>query len=932
MEPDAAAVRPAAAESAAPKLTRGCTRAPASSTLGLMVAGPEVRHEDLPGSRLQTPWAREASEVARELAVDIERGLNAAEARRRLQRFGGNRLQEARPERWWRILLRQGQSLIVVLLAAAAVAAFLFGETLEAAAILAVIALNAAIGFATELRAVRSMEALGRLVARRTRVRRDGRILVVPVEQLVSGDVVLVEGGDRVPADLRVLAASKLEADESALTGESVPVAKGPPAVAAEAPLAERTCLLYSGTVITRGSGEAVVVATGMNTELGAIVEMVHGAADEKTPLERRLDRLGRVLLAASVAIGAVLVGVGIATGRDVLLMVETGIAMIVAAIPEGLPVVATIALARGMRRMAQRRAIVRRLAAVETLGSTGLILTDKTGTLTENRLAVRELLVSGGRVVLTGEAATDGAIDPRLREAIDASVRVSTLCNNATLASEDNGGDPLEVALLRFGRRFGVEREALVADWPERREEAFDADTRLMATFHERSGEVLVAVKGAPEVVVAASTHATSGAHDEPLDETARALWIERSERMAASGMRVLAVASKRVCGDTDAPYERLTLHGLLGLEDPPRTDVRAAIDACRGAGVETVIVTGDQPQTAVAIANAVGVAAEDTAAIDGSSLPRLDKLGDREAERIATARVFARVTPRQKLELIRLFRAQGRVVAMTGDGVNDAPALREADIGVAMGRRGTQVACEAADIVLQDDAFATIPFAIAEGRAIFSNIRKLVSYLLSCNLSEIAIVSLGTLLGIGLPLLPLQLLFLNLVTDVFPALALGVGRGAAHVMKTPPRPASEPLLTAERWWSIAGAAVAMTLGTLGAYLGAERGLGIGSDAAVTVSFLTLATAQLLHVFHQRAAGSGPLRNEITGNPWVWGALALCGGLLAIAGTVPGAAAVLHLAPIGGRGVALVLGASVATHLAGGLSRGLAGRTAAHA
>jgi Ca2+-transporting ATPase len=874
-------------------------------------------------------WARPADQVADQLDVTPEEGLSEPEIRRRRAEVGPNELREHERVALWDILANQFKSLIIGLLVAAALVAFLVGDVLEGWAVVVVIVINTAIGFGTELRAVRSMEALRELGHVDVRVRRDGQTQVVPAEALVPGDVVLLDGGDVVTADVRIVTASKLRADESALTGESVPVDKDAAPVPEATPLAERHSMLYKGTAVTRGRGVGVVVETGMRTELGGISALVEAAASEATPLEDRLAELGRKLIVATLlVIGAVAAG-GVLTGKALVLMVETGLALAVAAIPEGLPIVATIALARGMRRMARRNALVRRLASVETLGATGIICTDKTGTLTENRMTVRCWAYPDAKVELNG-AALDPAQNDRLRAALE----VGVLCTSASYdpASDTATGDPMEGALLRAGAAAGCTRTALEEKQPRVAEEAFDADVKMMATVHEAEDGYRVAVKGAPEAVLDAATHQARPDGPAPLDDAARAVWRDRNEGLAADGLRVIALAEKTVDRPDAPPYRDLTLLALVGLYDPPRDDVQGAIEACRDAGIEVVMITGDQSATARGIARAVGLVDRDDApVIHGREMGAFEALPDAERRRWLDARLFARATPSQKLDLIALHQAEGRIVAMTGDGVNDAPALKKADIGIAMGRRGTQVAREAADMVLRDDAFSTIVAAVEQGRVIFRNIRRFVYYLMSCNVGEVALVGLATALGTRLPILPLQILFLNLVTDVFPALALGVGEGDASTMRRSPRDPAEPVLGRRHWVGIVGYGAVFAGAGLGALLWASRGLGLQGDAAVTVSFLTLAFAQLWHVFNMRDVHASPFRNDVTRNRYVWGALALCTGLLVAATYVPGVAqvlsleaptaagwgvvAVMSLLPLGAGQVALALRARFGRH-----------------
>ena len=872
--------------------------------------------------------------------MDRTRGLDAGEVARRVERFGPNMLREAQRRSGWQVLVAQFRSLLVALLAVAALLSALFGQWVEALAVVVVLVLNAAIGFMTELRAVRSMEALRSLGRVHATVRRDGGLDTVEADALVPGDIVLVEGGDVVTADVRLLQASKLQANESMLTGESLPAGKRAEPVAEDAPLAERACMLYKGTSISRGSGEGVVVATGMQTELGRISQLVAEAEDETTPLERRLDLLGQRLVWVTLGVAVVIALTGLIAGKPWLLILETAIALAVATVPEGLPIIATITLARGMRRMAERNALVNRLSAVETLGATSVIFSDKTGTLTENRMAVAGLWLAEGRARPSEQEdgfTLDGAPAdlerlPHLREALE----VAALCNNASLGggSGQGVGDPLEVALLVAAASVGVTRDALLRDQPEVREVAFDPDTKMMGTLHEAApggarARYRVAVKGAPESVLEACTRVAHAGGERTLDPDERATWEERNRELARSGLRVLTLAGRSEDREDAELYRDLTLLALVGLEDPPRQDVRSAIDGCRRAGIRVVMVTGDQAVTAASIGEAVGLTDGRPKVLAGRDMVRLlggarTIAGTADDDALFDADILARVSPEQKLELIRRYQERGAIVAMTGDGVNDAPALKKADIGVAMGLRGTEVAREAADMVLKDDAFGTIVEAVKQGRIIFDNIRAFVLYLLSCNLSEILVIGAASALGAPLPLLPLQILFLNLVTDVFPALALGAGDGAPDILARPPRDPAEPVLAARHWRSVSGYALLITVAVLGAFALALGSLGLSRTEAVTVSFLTLAFAQLWHVFDMREPGSPLLVNEITRNPWVWGALALCTALLLVAVALPGARDVLQIAWLDAPSWALVATASLAPTLVGQAGKAL--------
>lgn len=871
-------------------------------------------------------------EVLNAFGVDLAQGLNSQQVQRQRQKYGWNRLKQKKQRGAWSILIDQFKSPIIALLAVAAVLAFAFQEWIEGIAVVIAIALNAIIGFTTELRAVKSMESLQALSKVKAKVRRGGQVRQIDADQLVPGDIVLLEEGDLVPADIRLVKASKLQADESALTGESLPVSKDTTPAEPDLPLAEQTNRLFKGTAITRGSAEGIVTATGMETELGHISEMAEQAGGEQTPLEKRLDQLGRRLIWVTLGIALVVALVGIVQGRDLVLMVETAIALSVAAVPEGLPIVATVALARGMWRMAQQNALINRLSAVETLGSTSIVCTDKTGTLTQNRMAVSQIVTESGSVQVEGDQNAqfqlDGeTINPHEQDALRQLLQVGVLCNNAELPDMGNTekviGDPMEVALLEVGRKAAMERPDLRDRLPETREVAFDPEIMMMATFHGMEAGYWVAVKGAPEAVLAKCTHYWTAAGQQPLEAAARDRWKQRLQETAESGLRVLAFAAKTVDSSDVEPYRDLTWLGIVGLEDPPREGVKAAIQACHRAGVRVIMVTGDQPITARKIGLAVGLVGEQEAkALPGKSLKPLDDLTQQKRQELQQVSIFARVSPEQKLNLIALHQADGAIVAMTGDGVNDAPALQKADIGVAMGQRGTQVAQEAADMVLQDDAFSTIEMAIAQGRAIFRNIRQFTLYLLSGNTGEIFAVALTSLFNAPLPLLPLQILYINAVNDVFPALALGFGEGDELMMQRPPRKGNEAVLTQRHWTEIVLYGLLIAGATLGAFAIALQVWQFNDTQAVTVSFMTLAFARLWHILNMRSSGSGLIKNEVVYNPYVWGALVICTGILLAAVYVPVLSDALGTTGLAPRAWGLVLGASLIPVILGQMGR----------
>lgn len=840
-------------------------------------------------------WTRDGADVARALDADPRAGLSREEAAARLERYGRNEMAEEEGTSLLALAARQFTSPIVGVLLAAGAVAGIAGEVVEAVAVLIAVLVNAVIGFVTERRAMQSVESLRELGRTSALVRRGGRQVEVDAAEVVPGDVVVLEEGDIVPADLRVLEAANLQVDEAPLTGESAPQVKGPDPVADDTPLAERTSMAWKGTRVTVGSGEGVVVATGAATQIGEVATMVEEADDGgDTPLEQQLDRLGRALLVAVAVVGVVVAVAGILVGQPVQRMVETAIALAVAAVPEGLPLVATLALARGVVRMSRRNALVKRLSAVETLGSARMVFTDKTGTLTTGEMTVSVL-------------ATDGT-DTSPAEASDgtsqAALLVGALCGNAELDDEDGGtGDPMELALQRAAVEAGLgRREDLLQSAPERREVAFDRETKMMATIHDHpggeglpDGALLVAVKGAPGAVVERCTEGPDGA---PLDDDGRERWLERQREMAGQGLRVLAVAA-RGGDDADAdPYADLRLLAMVGLLDPPREATAQAVADCHSAGVDVVMVTGDQPATAAAIARQVGLVEDGDRpeVVRGRDMPPADEWDEATKDRLSRTRVFARLDPRQKLDLVNLAQARGAVVGMTGDGVNDAPALKKADIGIAMGEKGTQVARDAADIVLQDDAFETIVAAIREGRTIFENIRRFVVYLLSGNLGEIIAVTLAAVGGFLLPLLPLQILYINLVGDVFPASALGVVKGDDQVLHRPPRDPGQAILDRSRWQATVGWAVLIATATLATFAWALGPAGLEDEEAVTVAFLTFVIARLVHVFNMRAPDEGVVDNPVVRSPAIWGALAISFGLMVAAVAVAPLADVLQL------------------------------------
>lgn len=887
------------------------------------------------------PWAQKWERVCRALDVSPESGLSPQEVAHREEEFGKNKLEEREQESVWSILFRQFTSMIMAVLFAAVVLSFAFGRWVDGTAIMFAILINAGIGFVTELRAVRTMEALMRMDVTHVRVKRGERSEEVDSRDLVPGDIVTVESGDIAAADMRVIESNGLTVNESALTGESVSATKRPDPVSKDAPLAERDSMLFKGTTITKGSGLAVVVSTGMATEMGAVSTLVQEARSERDPLKQGLDRLASRLVRAIVVVAAVAGAAGVLAGKDLLLMIETAVALFVAAVPEGLPIVSTVALAYGMKRMAERNALVRRLSAVQTLGSTTVVFTDKTGTLTENRMSVREYRFDRHRVEVTGdqEGHETRFADPVRSEEIDVSdtgtlksmLLTGVLCNNASVEQEQPVGEPMEIALLAAGEKVAMKRSELLEKMPELREVSFDPELKMMATFHRDDQGVLEAVKGAPSEVLRVSSSVAAEEGTRELDQEQRDYWQEQTRELASRGMRVLGLATRRPDSENVEPYEGLIFLGLVGMVDPVRESVKKPIETCREAGVRVIMVTGDQKETAVAVGEQLGMLEGGPPVFHGNDLTASEKLDEERRAELRKGAIFARVGPKQKLDLISLHQSSGGVVAMTGDGVNDAPALKKADIGVAMGKRGEPVAKDAADIVLQDDQFPTIIMAIEQGRAIFNNIRNFVVYMVSGNIGEILIVFLASVVGAPLPLFPLQILYINIVNDIFPAIALAVSQGSGTEMHRPPRDPSERIMTPAHWraTSIFGLLIALPVLSVFAYAVAVEE--VVHERAATMTFLSIAFARLLHVLNMRGKDESLVSNHVTRNPYVWGALGLCTALLLFAVYVPPVAHVLSVVRLSAFEWLLVGAASITALLLGQLSLrvGIVGRKA---
>jgi len=843
-------------------------------------------------------WQLSEIESLQYFNVSPSHGINQAEVENKIQEHGFNTLTLRKQTSKWKILILQFKSIIVLLLASATLVSFLLAQWIEAISILIVLIINGLIGFFTELKAVRSMEALRQMGSTPSIVLRNEKQFSIDSKNLVPGDIVLLEAGDIITADMRLIEACHLAVDESALTGESLPVDKFTSKIESEnVILAEKTNMIFKGTFVTRGSAKGLTVATGMKTEIGKIAKLTEEAHEELTPLEKRLNKLGQQLVTVSLIMAFFIALAGVLAGHDLILMFETAIALAVATIPEGLPIVATMALAKGMWRMAEKNALINKLSAVETLGATSIIFVDKTGTLTENKMMLKKVSTSEGSFNIEENIFSEKTDNPIT---LIKCLEIGVMCNNASIEQNDTdfyAGDPMEAALLYAGKILGIIKNQQLKKYPEIREESFTTETKMMATFHHVESQIFVAVKGAPESILKGSDFILANNCHLPMSKEIFQKWNLENKKMAEDGFRVLAMAYKIVDSVNDDPYDKLIFCGLVGFIDPPRPEVKEAIASCYSAGIKIIMVTGDQAGTAKKIAAQVNLINDNNQQIiNGDELGSAANWTIELKNKILSTKIFSRVSPQQKLDLIQFYQEQKFVVAMTGDGVNDAPALKKADIGIAMGKRGTQVAREAADMVLKDDSFSSIVAAVGHGRVIFSNIRRFVVYLLSCNISEVLVVSIAALANMPLPLLPLQILFLNLVTDVFPALALGMGEGDILYLKNPPRKKDEPIITKRKWRIIVGHGLVITFSVLSAFVYTLKGLKSDNETALTVSFLTLGMAQIFHIFNMKLTRSNFINNDITRNPHVWIAILICLVLLVGSVYLPGVSFALKL------------------------------------
>ena len=856
----------------------------------------------MPSLSASPAWhALAVAQVGKQLGVDPSTGLSAAEAAGRLKQYGDNSLVEAPPVPLWRKIARQFAELVIWILIAAAIISAAMGEWADTAAIAAIVIVNALIGFFQEERAMQALAALRKLSTPLVRVISDGHLVSIPARELVPGDHIELEAGDYVPADARLVEAHTLRAQEAALTGESVPLEKEAGAdLAIDTPLGDRRTMVYSGTVIAAGRGEGVVVATGMDTELGHIAGLLEQAPTEITPLQRRLGELGRLLIVLCLAIVAVIFLLELRRGRSLWDVLLTAVSLAVAAVPEGLPAVVTLVLAIGLQRMVARNALVRRLPSVETLGSVTVVCSDKTGTLTRNEMTVREVhagrrawQVSGIGYAPHGEfcPAGDGNGSPLTRDGIrqDADLQrlltIATTCNNASVEPKGDGeqwqvvGDPTEGALVVAALKAGIERNE-AAEHPLL-EIPFDSERKTMSVVVGLTdGRRLMYSKGAPEALLPKCTAEQVEGRVVPLSELRRQEILGSAAAMAERALRVLALGWRDYgnhggdAGHSADQEHDLVFSGLAGMIDPPRDEAREAVARCRSAGIRPVMITGDHPATALAIARELGMADGTGRAATGADL---DMLSDEAlATEVASISVYARVSATHKLRVVQAWQARGEVVGMTGDGVNDAPAVKAADIGIAMGITGTDVTKEASDMVLTDDNFASIVNAVEEGRGIYDNIQKFIHYLLSCNAGEVLLMLVAALAGWPPPLAPIQILWLNLVTDGLPALALGLEPPEPDIMNRTPRPPKEPVITWSRGLMMLFHGTLVAAVCLFAFWTSYRGDPAKMPHARTFTFCVAAFAQLFFAIGCRSDRVTAIAQGFFTNPWLLGAIVI--------------------------------------------------------
>lgn len=876
-----------------------------------------------------------------DISSDSNSGLSKEEVSKRLEKYGPNELKEKEGQGLLAKILYQFKDFLVLILIGASIVSMLVGEVKDSLVIIAIVIINATLGIIQEGRAEKALEALKKMASPNAKVIREGQLSTVPSNNLVPGDIVVLEAGDIIPADLRLIESSNLKIEEASLTGESVPVEKDANSFfEAEVPLGDRDNMAYMSTVVTYGRGKGVVVGTSTNTEIGKIAEMIQTLEDETTPLQKKLDQLGKYLGIGCLVICGIVFAIGLIQGRKLLDMFMISISLAVAAIPEGLPAIVTIVLALGMNKMVKRNAIVKKLLAVETLGCTTVICSDKTGTLTQNEMTVVKTYTDGNIVEVTGKGyAPNGefilnneSIVATESDGLNLLLTIGTLCNDATLdyVGEDDLyrilGDPTEGALVTLAEKGNLNNKELNSKHPRISEIPFDSERKMMTTFHENyiEGKIVSFTKGAPDIVLNRCNNIFLNGKVQPLTKDLRKQILNTNSNFSQDALRVLAFSFRTHDNlpseiNSQSIEKDLTFVGLVGMIDPPRTEAKEAIKICKESGINTIMITGDYKETAFAIGKDLGIADNIENAMTGEDL---NKISDEELrEKVKTTNVFARVAPEHKVRIVDALKYNGEITAMTGDGVNDALALKRADIGISMGITGTDVAKNTAEVILTDDNFASIVSAVEEGRIIYSNIRKFVFFLLSCNVGEILIVFLSILFNLQVPLLPIQLLWLNLITDSFPALALGVERGEPDIMKIYPRDPDEPILDKTMLSGIVVQSIALTVAVMLAYLWGLRHFD-GIVIPRTIAFTTLIIAELTRAFSSRSEKHTLFKiGFFTNKTLVYATLASLALLFAVL-YIPTLQPIFHTYPLGLKEWSIVLRFCIIPIIAGEVNK----------
>lgn len=876
-------------------------------------------------------WVLPAETIIRGCSTDATRGLTKEEAATRLLRYGYNSITHPKSNQPLLILLRQFTSPFIILLAISTLLSFFYKEWLDGSAILAVLILNTIIGFWMEYQAHRSMEALKKMSIVPARVIRSGETIEIKSELLVPGDLLFIESGEMVTADARVISANQLQVDESPFSGESFPVDKFQHQLPENTSLSDRNNMLYKGTFVTRGNCYAIVVSTGMKTEFGKLADIVQQTEQTATPLEKKVRYLSKKLIWITLVLIVIIFSMSAFYGTPFTLILKTAIALSVAAIPEGLPIVTTLALSFGMLRMARHNVIVKKLSAVETLGETNVICTDKTGTLTQNQIEVSLIHTAGLSAHVQVDAANNSIHWLENKNIAGTTAyahlcHISALCNTASCQPNDSGahtsGDPLEIALLKMVYASGVKPAYYEQQFSKTAEIPFSSETRFMATLHRRQDQDLpyyVAAKGAVEEILKYCTSVLTENGKVRMEEKQKEEWKSIATKYARSGFRILAFAYRETAKQEQSFMNDLTLAGIIGFSDPPGAGVMEAIKECKNAGISVIMITGDHPETAKNIALQLGISTSGNDVMLGSEMKPYTQLTTADRAQWLNTRVFARVSPEQKQHLVKVLQDEKMIVAMTGDGVNDAPAIQKADIGIAMGLRGTQVAREAADMILKDDSFTAIVSAIRQGRIIFENIRKFVIFLLSCNLSELLVIAVCALLNLSFQLLPLQILFINFLTDVMPALALGVSNSGDQIMKRKPYPPETFIIDKKRWTAIFVYAFVITATTLGAvaisHLLLHRDDHWNNRIYNNILFYTLIFSQLFQVLNMTFKRTVPFhKTDVFRNKAVWYAIVSCILLSLAAYWITPADKILGIAVIGPGDWSIILLCSMLT------------------